>query len=292
MNTILELDVLFIGEKMKKLISIFIFCIALTGCSNNTEDDKIQVITTFYPYQLAANQIGKDAIDVSSIYPEDSEAHSYEMTPKQSIQIQDADLVIITSKQEDSKIYKILEDNPNLLILDEGDNAKAHAWMSPKQMIGAIKKIENRLIEINKDNEANFTNNANELVSALQKNDQDYSEFAKDYKKPIIATHDAYGALTNDYNMQFDTLFGQHHDDEPTANEISKTIDQIKKYDIKTIFVEQDDISNKILHQIADETGVDVQTLFTLESKSSVKDFNSLSEFYNYNLQMFKLGQE
>lgn len=277
---------------MKKLISIFIFCIALTGCSNNTEDDKIQVITTFYPYQLAANQIGKDAIDVSSIYPEDSEAHSYEMTPKQSIQIQDADLVIITSKQEDSKIYKILEDNPNLLILDEGDNAKAHAWMSPKQMIGAIKKIENRLIEINKDNEANFTNNANELVSALQKNDQDYSEFAKDYKKPIIATHDAYGALTNDYNMQFDTLFGQHHDDEPTANEISKTIDQIKKYDIKTIFVEQDDISNKILHQIADETGVDVQTLFTLESKSSVKDFNSLSEFYNYNLQMFKLGQE
>lgn len=292
MNTILELDVLFIGEKMKKLISIFIFCIALTGCSNNTEDDKIQVITTFYPYQLAANQIGKDAIDVSSIYPEDSEAHSYEMTPKQSIQIQDADLVIITSKQEDSKIYKILEDNPNLLILDEGDNAKTHAWMSPKQMIGAIKKIENRLIEINKDNEANFTNNANELVSALQKNDQDYSEFAKDYKKPIIATHDAYSALTNDYNMQFDTLFGQHHDDEPTANEISKTIDQIKKYDIKTIFVEQDDISNKILHQIADETGVDVQTLFTLESKSSVKDFNSLSEFYNYNLQMFKLGQE
>lgn len=277
---------------MKKLISIFIFCIALTGCSNNTEDDKIQVITTFYPYQLAANQIGKDAIDVSSIYPEDSEAHSYEMTPKQSIQIQDADLVIITSKQEDSKIYKILEDNPNLLILDEGDNAKTHAWMSPKQMIGAIKKIENRLIEINKDNEANFTNNANELVSALQKNDQDYSEFAKDYKKPIIATHDAYSALTNDYNMQFDTLFGQHHDDEPTANEISKTIDQIKKYDIKTIFVEQDDISNKILHQIADETGVDVQTLFTLESKSSVKDFNSLSEFYNYNLQMFKLGQE
>lgn len=279
---------------MKKLISIFIFCIALTGCTNNneSENDKIQVITTFYPYQLAANQIGKDVIDVSSIYPEDSEAHSYEMTPKQSIQIQDADLVIITSKQEDSKIYKILEDNPNLLILDESDNAQTHAWMSPKQMIGAIKKIENRLIEIDQDNEANFTNNSNEMVSALQKIDQEYSDFAKNYEKPIIATHDAYGALTNDYNMQFNTLFGQHHDDEPTANEISKTIDQIKKYDIKTIFVEQDDISNNIFHQIADETGVDIQTLFTLESKSSVKDFNSLSEFYDYNLQMFKLGQE
>lgn len=288
---------------MKKIVSITVFLlILLSGCNSQSETaDKLNIITTFYPYQLATSQIGGEYVNVTSIYPADSEAHSYELKPKQTIALQDADLVIITSPEEDSKIYNVLKDNDNLLILNPAENGShdeedghvhSHEWLSPLEMSDSITTITERLIELDETNEVQYQTNTKTLATELSTISDEYVEFGKSQTKPIVATHDAYGALTNDYNIQFSTLYGQHHDDEPTTKEILNAVDLINEKDIKTIFVEQDDTSNKVIHQIADETSVDVETIFTLETESSVRSFDSVTDFYNYNLEMMKLGQK
>lgn len=285
---------------MKKIISIAVLLVLLTGCgAQSTNVDKLNIVTTYYPYQLAASQIGGDYVNVSSIFPPDSEAHSYELTPKQSIEIQDADLVIITNPEEDSKIYNILEDRNNLLILDPDNNAGAqndhshsHEWMSPLEMIDSVNTITNSLEDLDPTNKLTYQANGGSLTSKLQTINEEYTTFGQEQTKPIIATHDAYESLTDDYGIEFSTLYGAHHDDEPTTKEILDTVDLINKQDINTIFVEQDDISNKVMHQIADEASVDVETMYTLETQSTLKDFKSVTDFYEYNLEMMKLGQE
>lgn len=283
---------------MKKIISITALLVLLTGCgAQSTDVDKLNIVTTYYPYQLATSQIGGDFVDVSSIYPPDSEAHSYELTPKQSIEIQDADLVIITNPEEDSKIYDILEDRDNLLILDPEDNTKenhshSHEWLSPQEMLDSTNTITNRLEDLDPTNKLTYQGNGSALTSKLQTISDEYTTFGQEQTKPIVATHDAYGSLADDYGIEFTTLYGAHHDDEPTTKEILDTVDLINNDDINTIFVEQDDISNKVMHQIADEASVDVETMYTLETQSSLKDFKSVTDFYEYNLEMMKLGQE
>lgn len=284
---------------MKKLISIFLVSVLLlSGCTKpKQQTDKLNVITTYYPYQLAASEIGSDNIDVSSIYPADSDAHSYELSPKQTIQLQDADLVIITNQQEDSKIYNSLQNNDNLLILEPETNGNedllhSHAWLSPAQMLDSVESIAETLVDLDVSNKVTYQNNASNLEAKLNAINDQYTNFAASQTKPIVATHDAYTSLTSDYNIEFHTLYGQHHDDEPTTKEVINTVDLINDNNISTIFVEQDDTSNKVMHQIADEAAITCETIFTLETESSLQKFNSITDFYEYNLEMMELSQK
>lgn len=289
---------------MKKIISTFAILILLTGCSaSETEtSEKINIITTYYPYQLVTEELGGDFVEVESIYPEDSDAHSYELTPRQTIDLQEADLVIITNPDEDSKIYNILADKDNLLVLDpedahadedvEDEHAHSHGWLSPLQMIDDVDSITNRLIDIDDSNKLIYQDNNSKLSVKLQTISDQYAKFGQEQTKPIVATHDAYQALDDDYGIKFVTLYGQHHDDEPTTKEVIDTVDLIKADDINTIFVEQDDTSNTVMRQIADETSASVDTIYTLETQSSLKSFNSITDFYEYNLEMMQKGQK
>ncbi len=283
---------------MKKLFSIIGLLLILSGCASEEPTDKVQIMTTYYPYQLVTEEIGGEFVDVSSIYPPDSDAHSYELTPRQTMDLQDADLVIITNQEEDSKIYRSLEDKDNLLVLEEAhanpddNHYHSHGWLSPLEMEDAVTKISNSLIDLDPMNKAAYSQASSTLQANLQTISSDYEQFGASQTKPIVATHDAYSALTEDYGIEFVTLYGQHHDDEPTTKDIISTVDLIEADDINTIFVEQDDVSNSVMRQIADEASVDVETLFTLETESSIQSFDSIIDFYQYNLQMFEKGQE
>lgn len=288
---------------MKKLFSVVAALLVLTGCQTqtNTNTEQIDIITTYYPFELITEEIGGGNINVQSIYPADSDAHSYELTPSQTIDLQEADLVIISNPDEDSKVYNMLEDSENLLILDEdvhnhdADSEKhehSHTWLSPKQAIEFTDTITDKLIELDEGAENTFLSNSETLTKNLTELDSDYTDFGKTQTKPIIATHDAYSSLAEDYGIEFITLYGQHHDDEPTPKEVIKAVDTVKKQDINTIFVEQDDTSNTIMRQIGDEASVSVETIFTLETQSSIRSFDSVADFYKYNLQMMELGQE
>lgn len=302
MNTTRVSDVLLKGVKMKRIISTAALLLLLTGCSSETEvTDKLEIVTTYYPYQLVTEEIGGDYVEVSSIYPTDSDAHSYELTPKQTIELQDADLVIISNPEEDSKIYSMLEDKDNLLVLendehaDEEDetseHAHSHTWLSPLHMSDDIDTIASALIDLDNSNKAAYQGAVSTLSSKLASISDEYAEFGQEQTKQIIATHDAYDALDDDYGIEFTTLYGQHHDDEPTTKEVLSVVDLIKEQKIKTIFVEQDDTANSVIRQIADETGANVDTIFTLETESSLKSFDSITDFYEYNLKMMKASQ-
>ncbi len=288
---------------MKKLLMISTVALGLlAGCSSNTDTDtdKIKIMTSYYPYALATEEIGGDYVDVQSIYPVDSDAHSYEMTPQQTMSMQDADLIIITNEEEDSTIYNSLKDNDNILSVveedhdhdeDEEEHSHSHAWLSPGQMANSVSAIADALVELDPDNKLEYNTTASNLEAELLAISDEYAQFGKTQTKSIVATHDAYSALTEDYGIKFLTLYGAHHDDEPTTKEIVQAVDTIKEQGIKTIFVEQDDTANTVMRQIADEAAVSVETLFTLESESSIKSFDSIVDFYNYNLDMFEEGQ-
>lgn len=291
---------------MKKLLMISIGLVGLlAGCSNATVDDndKINIITSYYPYQLITEELGGDYVNVESIYPVDSDAHSYEMTPMQTMDLQDADLIIITNIEEDAKIYNSLKEDANVVIVDSEEEEHAedegeehvhgsHSWLSPHRGEDAVIAIADALVDLDSTNKLVYEENKSKLVSSLEELDGVYTEFGANQSKPIVATHDAYSALEEDYGIQFITLYGAHHDDEPTTKDVINTVDTIKEQQIGTIFVEQGDKSNPVMRQIADEAAVDVETLYTLETESSHKSFASITDFYDYNLKMFELGNE
>ncbi|ELK48904.1 zinc ABC transporter substrate-binding protein [Halobacillus sp. ACCC02827] len=79
------------------LLSVFI----LTACGDKEtsgqgegQEGKLKVYTTVYPLQFFAEQIGGETVDVSSILPPGSDAHTYEPTTKEMVEMAESDLFI------------------------------------------------------------------------------------------------------------------------------------------------------------------------------------------------------
>lgn len=91
--------------RMKHLIatSILIFSLILFGCVNtetvSKESDKnnketLTVYTTIYPLEDFTKKIGGDFVQVKSIYPPNVDAHSFEPSTKDMLNLASSDLFI------------------------------------------------------------------------------------------------------------------------------------------------------------------------------------------------------
>lgn len=129
------LGVVIMKTRSYLLTSMLSFGLILAGCgkqenqsTNGTSSDansdrKIEVYTTIFPLEDFTKKIGGDEITVTSVYPPNVDAHTYEPTVKTMKNIADSDLFIYsgadvegfaekaeqTLKKEDVKILKAAE---------------------------------------------------------------------------------------------------------------------------------------------------------------------------------------
>ncbi|MCM3766812.1 metal ABC transporter solute-binding protein, Zn/Mn family [Neobacillus niacini] len=93
--------------KINRFVSASVFALSLivSGCGNSetvskNEDkkdkDKLTVYTTIYPLEDFTKKIGGEFVDVKSIYPPNVDAHSYEPSTKDMINLANSDLFIYT----------------------------------------------------------------------------------------------------------------------------------------------------------------------------------------------------
>ncbi|MFP7492644.1 zinc ABC transporter substrate-binding protein [Terribacillus saccharophilus] len=92
---------------MKKslfLIGTALLLVLLAACGNdesqgNSDDGKLKVYTTIYPIQYFAERIGGDQVDVESVLPAGSDAHNFEPTSNQMVDIAKADAFLYSSDE-------------------------------------------------------------------------------------------------------------------------------------------------------------------------------------------------
>ncbi|TDL60094.1 adhesin [Rhodococcus qingshengii] len=84
--------------------SVLTLSLLLTGCGSkevvktgeNKEKNSLTVYTTIYPLEDFTKKIGGSYVEVQSIYPPNVDAHSYEPSTKDMINLADSDLFIYT----------------------------------------------------------------------------------------------------------------------------------------------------------------------------------------------------
>ena len=86
--------------KKKLLLSILISMIGILLCScqiqqyEETDNGKLTIATTIFPYYDFARAIGGDLINLELIIPAGRDSHSFEPTPADMITIEQADLFL------------------------------------------------------------------------------------------------------------------------------------------------------------------------------------------------------
>lgn len=112
-----------LSEKTKKLMAavtacVTVFSCVLSGC-NHTEDEKpdeetkdepgkLSIVTTIFPQYDFARQISGGNADLTMLLGPGEESHTYEPTPQDIIEIQNADIFIYVGGESETWVDSIL----------------------------------------------------------------------------------------------------------------------------------------------------------------------------------------
>lgn len=266
---------------------------------DQSEEGKLKLFTTIYPFQFFSERIGGDLIEVESIIPPGADAHSMEVAMKKMMEIAEsdafiysgtglesfADAVVDAINDEDMKVVRAAEDvsfitgykdeheEHNEENHDEKEeqnemNVDPHVWLDPMRSVIIAENIRDAFIEIDPANEGEYKKNFDALQKELEQLNTEFQELVNSAEtRKFVVSHSAYGYWEDAYGLEQIAISGLSPTDEPSQVELAKIIDTVRENNIKYIFFEPN-LTNKIADMVKNETGTTPLELDNLESIS------------------------
>ncbi|MGL5795635.1 MAG: metal ABC transporter solute-binding protein, Zn/Mn family, partial [Waterburya sp.] len=158
-------------------------CAAQT--SNSDDEEQLQVVSTSTIIADLTERVGGDIIEHEKILQPGTDPHVYEPTPKDSVVIENADLILyngfnlepglikmINSTGIKAEKYAVGEVVKPLDFTYQGQKEPdPHVWGDAKNAIAMTEAIRDRLIELSPEDKAEFILNADQLIEELRKVD-------------------------------------------------------------------------------------------------------------------------
>lgn len=133
-----------------------------------------------------------------------------------------------------------------------------HAWQNPRHTVTYVNNIAQGLCEADAARCDAYRRNAAAYTVQLQALDADIASTwaaIPAAQRKLITSHDAFGYYAKAYGVTFLAPQGMSTDSEASAKSVGQLVRQIKKENIKALFVES--ISDpRLMEQLGRETGV------------------------------------
>ena len=264
------------NKKINLIIIITFISLIFAGCNtikenNITENNnKINVVTTIFPTYDFVRQIGGENVNVTMLLKPGQEAHSYEPTPKDILNIQNSDLFIYVGGENDVWVDEILDSMENnrpqtLKLLDitntleeeivEGmedehnhhhdhsheDEASIdeHVWTSPKNSILIVEEINNILSEKDEKNSNIYNTNAENYIKSLENLDEKFRQVVDSSKRKTVLFGDRFPFIyfAKEYGINYYAAFsGCSTETEASPKTITFLINKVKEEQIPVVF--------------------------------------------------------
>lgn len=295
---------------MKKLFVLcLLFIVAVvSGCfeeNKNPGAKKINALASIYPVYEFSKAVAGDRIAVELVTPPGVEAHDWEPTAKDIKKITSADIVFYNGGGMEHWVDSVRKNLPGKgdsafvevgknLFVTRRDHADPHIWLSPLLAAKQIEAIKNAYIKLDPEGKAVYEKNAEKYINELNKLDKEYKALAEKSKgRPFITMHAAFGYMADEYGWEQISLMGLAPHAEPGPAQMAKIMRRALEKEVKYIFVEPN-VDDKIMREVAKETGVGILELDTVESASGNKTDDYIKRMRNnlINLQKSFTGEK
>jgi len=251
--------------------------------STPTNNQKISVLTSFYPLFEFTKQVGDDKVDVSLLVPPGVEPHDWEPTITDLQLMQQADVIVINGIGFENWIDKIDSINSNVLVVDtssgismiettdivhhenEDISGDPHIWLNPITAKIQVQNIADSLIVIDPKNQKYYSENRDSYLVKLDALDAKIRSELVSCNSDFIAFHKAFLYFADEYGLVQHTIIDSNN---PHAEPTSQTLEQIillaQELDINVIFTEAA-ADARTSQVIANEIGGKVLVLSPLE---------------------------
>jgi zinc transport system substrate-binding protein len=263
----------------KTILFSFLF---LTGIltANETIAAKPTVLVTLAPYKFFVERIAGDTVKIALLVPPAASSHTFEPTPKQTLEAGRAALWFIMGEPFETRaLPAIKNNNPAMQVIDlrQGvqliyghhchaaechhgvDSADLHLWLSPKIAQIQARTIAKGLIQLLPQHSDLYTKNLETLLQELQALDQEINNaLAPLQNRFIMVSHPAYAYFCREYTLTQLSIEFEGRD--PTPQQLTSVLNEARTHGIKTIFT-QPQYSNKGAKLIASYLNAQVVSL-------------------------------
>jgi ABC-type Zn uptake system ZnuABC Zn-binding protein ZnuA len=249
--------------------------------TTDTSSEKINVVTSVAPLTNIVRNIGGDKIQLTGIVPEGVNSHTFELTPSDAIKVANANLVIINGLHLETDFERVVESagNQDIQILKLADNTitrdqwifdfsfpeeegdpNPHLWLSVGNAMKYAEIIRDKLVEMDPNNTDYYLDNTEKYLTVLQKLDQGIMESVQtvppEHRK-LVTYHDSWAYFAPRYGMTVIGAVQPSDFGEPTPQEVTRIIDQIRDEKVPAIFASEV-FPSKVVDQIAKEANVQI----------------------------------
>lgn len=190
---------------------MLISLLLLTGCTLFKRDtmENINIITTIYPLEYSTNYLYGNSSIVNSIYPDDTNTDSYELTEKQIRDNSEKDLFIYMGLTKDADIaVSLINNNKNLKLIDatfgmEYKQDVSELWLNPSNLLMILQNIKNGLDEYidNTYLKMEIEDKYNELKLTLSEMDANFKTLVENANKKTIYANDKAALFLEKYGL-------------------------------------------------------------------------------------------
>jgi zinc/manganese transport system substrate-binding protein len=235
-----------------------------------TPGQKLKVVATITILGDMVKQVGGGHVVLTTLVGADGDAHAYEPSPADAKALSAADLVVVNGLGLEGWMVRLIKASGYhgpIVVASEGvkpremdENgttvADPHAWQDLANGHRYVVNIEAALAEADPAHAADYQAAAKTYLAAIDTMDRHVrSEIAEvpPERRKVVSSHDAFGYFGAAYGVEFVAPQGISEDAEPSAADIKKLIDQIRREHIKVVFFENA-LSPRLVEQIGRET--------------------------------------
>src|SRR5690554_2518595 len=248
------------------LVSLcLVLVLTLTGCAQSssslaresTGSDKLQVVATTTIVADIVQQVGGQAVEVSSLIPAGADPHAFEPSPRDIAIVADAQAVFMSGGGLEAFMESTLRSaggSARVIVLSEDliaaenqtsedhdlegevDHLHAgdpHVWMDPNNVMDWVAAIETSLQELDPANAELYEANAAAYSQKLQELDawirQQVEQIPAENRK-LVTDHQIFGAFASRYAFEQvgAVISSISSSAEPTAQELAALEDAIR----------------------------------------------------------------
>jgi zinc/manganese transport system substrate-binding protein len=219
-------------------------------------------------------RVGAEHVEVRTLVGPEGDAHVYQPTPADAADVAKARLVfenglgfegwlarLIRSSGYKGEVVTVTK-GVNAIVAKDGDRSAPdpHAWQDLANALAYVANIRDGLCRVDRPRCTRYAFNAGAYqaeIALLHAETKSWTASIAPDRRKVITSHDAFGYFGHAYGITFIAPQGLSTESEPSARDVARLIDQIRRQKVKAVFVES--ISNpRLIEQIARETGVKV----------------------------------
>ena len=245
-------------------------------------NEPLPVVASFSILADMIKQVGGPHVAVTSLGGPNSDAHVFDPTPADAKRLAAAKLVVVNGLGFEGWLNRLVKSSgykgPVLtaskgvktIPMAKSDHGHGHshshaasdphAWQS---LLNARQYVENIRVALSAAmpaHSADFQSRATDYlkqIDALEKSTQARIAAVPMERRRVITSHDAFGYFARAYKVTFYPLQGLSTASEPSAADVVRIVNEIKKNKVTAIFAEN--ISDpRVLERVAKDTGAKI----------------------------------